>query len=107
MCVHNSLSNNQCCINKHTQEERDAWKHVYTRDNDHNFLAAISSARVEIPVSLSVLMSDSHVRGNPFPSIHSCSIFCVILSGFPLKASSMVLTRVPISSLRRKIPNVK
>ena len=77
------------------------------RGSDYNFKAFIWSARTERSMSLSVWTSDSHVTGNPFPSIHSCKSLSTVRSGFPRHSSSMAYTRLPVLSLRRMIPNVE
>ena len=41
------------------------------------------SARVERPESLRVLINDSQVSGNPFPSNHLCNILRVVASACP------------------------
>ena len=73
----------------------------------YNFAAWTLSARAKSLVSLRALTRVSHVTGSsPFPLSHSPRMLREILFGFPRCSSSMMSTLSPVSSLRRKIPNV-
>ncbi|CAI8008935.1 hypothetical protein GBAR_LOCUS6077, partial [Geodia barretti] len=72
----------------------------------YNFAAWTLSARVKSLVSLRALTRVSHVTGSPFPLSHSPRMLREMLSGSPRFLYSIMFTLSPVSSLRRKIPNL-
>ena len=68
---------------------------------------AIFSARVTSPASTIALVRVAQVIGcNPLPDSHSWKMVKLILSAFPRCSLTMPSTMVPVSSWRRKGPNV-
>ena len=87
--------------------QSDSVKYIY---NYHcgvaHLVFSIWSARALSSQSLKVLINVCHVQGSPLPASHSSRIFVLILSAFPRNSFSMMLTRTPLSSFRRSVPNI-
>ena len=67
---------------------------------------SIWCARTFSSQSFKVLINVCHVHSSPPPASHSSRIFVLILSAFPRNSFSMLLTRTPLSSFRRSVPNI-
>ena len=87
--------------------QSDSVKYIY---HDHcgvvHLVFSIWSARTLSSQSLKVLINVCHAQGSPLPASHSSRIFVLILSAFPRNSFSMLLTRTPLSSFRRSVPNI-
>ena len=69
--------------------------------------SSIWSARTFSSQSRNVSTRVCHVRGFPRPKIHSWRILRTIRSGSPWHSILIPSTRLPVSSLRRRMPKLK
>ena len=86
--------------------QSDSVRYYHDHCGVEHLVFSIWSARTFSSQSLKVLINVCHVQGSPPPASHSSRIFVLILSAFPRNSFSMLVTRTPLSSFRRSVPNI-